>query len=152
MAEKRNGKGIIMDVRYLKRVTVTCPCCHKELAFNGQKLHEKKKELQLDYARITEKLRSRKIRDGYYKDLIRQQAEVLAALKDVKNQIDAASNITEKEVYEAFKQRMYQKLGREETLKILQECEEELIAGKDSVTRYTRFENAGTSTTGKRFS
>lgn len=140
------------DIKKWKRITVTCPCCHKELAFSGQRLHERKNELQQDYARLTERIRRRKTRDEIYRELVQQQADVLAALKDAKAQIAAANNITEKEVYEAFKQKIFQRIGKEEAIRILRECEEELTGGKEAVTRYTRFENAGTATTGKRFS
>ena len=80
-------KGKRMNIEGKKRIVITCPHCHKDYAFNGDYLYQRKRKLaeetsviiaQLTAYREEHSLSKKELqKDAYYKKLMRQPQRTL---------------------------------------------------------------------------
>lgn len=124
-----------MNSREYKRVSITCPKCKTMYSIDEQGLRTRKRELQELLGILRAKMaafrnehpsKNAQNKHPYYKKLKRQYAETEVQLKQVKNDISNLSDISKRELFEAFKIALYNKYGKDEIIKILLECEDDL--------------------------
>ena len=142
-----------MNIEGKKRIVITCPHCHKDYAFNGDYLYQRKRKLaeetsviiaQLTAYREEHSLSKKELqKDAYYKKLKRRLNEKQAESTLVKTEISNASNISELNLYWAVKKKLFQIYGKEPIMKIIEECEEEMQYNDYDmeIQRYTNFNN-----------
>lgn len=146
-----------IDYKKIKRITRTCPYCKKEIAFNGMKMQEEIDNVKEQLAGLQKRKKEyladtgRRKTDEYYRRMKVQEQKLQNMLQTMNENMRNLRAISEAEKFEALKQKLYAKYGREEIIALLEECEEEMQGSGRETTRYTHFENAGRATTGKRF-
>lgn len=144
------------DYKSVKKITRTCPHCKKEIAFSGTKIQGEIDDVKAQMASLQMRkkdylAKTGRKTDGYYKGMKAQEQRLQNRLQQLNENMRNLRAIMETEKFEALKQKLYQKYGREEIIALLEECEEEMQGSTRETTRYTHFENAGRATTGKRF-
>lgn len=138
-----------MDIRSKPRINICCPKCHHEYFFNGDKLNQQKNELKEEMSVITARINAYKSehfsvkQDPYYKSLLRRKAEINVQYSKAKNDVANACNIAELELFIIFKKRLMEIYGKDEIVKILKECEEDMLGNSNEtrIQRYSNFQN-----------
>ena len=142
-----------MNLEGKNRINIMCPKCHYEYSFNGNALFQKKRKLSEELSVIKAKISAYRAEhdcskealkyDSYYKNLIRRKNELEAQYSVAKTEVANASNIAEIDLFIAFKKKLFEKYGKEEMMKIIEECEEEMqYRDYDmAVQNHTNFEN-----------
>lgn len=125
-----------MKIEGKKRINITCPKCHHDYAINGDALYQRKRQLIEEMEIIKAQMSAYKDEhnysksmlnsDGYYKKLRRRLKEKQAEYATVKTDIANADTITEINLFGAFKKKLFEVYGKEEIVKLLEECEEDM--------------------------
>lgn len=119
-----------MDLnKYSKPLHFTCPKCHADFEFAGGKAMREKTELAKEIEVIKAKMQTHRNqygKDGYYRKLVKEFQDRSARYTEVKQIVQLASEISELQLFYAFKKECKRRFGEEVINKILEECEEAL--------------------------
>ena len=119
-----------MDMKkFSKPIHFTCPKCHADFEFAGGTLVKRSDDLKKEIAVLMARMQSHKNeygKDRYYKNLVRQLQEKQAQYREIKSQVQLASEQSEIHLFILFKKACKKKWGDEVIDKMLIECEQEL--------------------------
>ena len=124
-----------MNIKGKKRINIVCPKCHYEYLINGDALHHRKMALAEEIEVIKSKIVAMKAeapnkealnRDPRYRSLKRRYNEVMANYMAVKNDIKNAADLSELDIFVAFKKKLKNLYGNDFVNDLLKECEEEM--------------------------
>ena len=137
-----------MDLsKYSKPLHFTCPKCHADFEFNGNKAAREKAELSREIEIIKAKMQTHRNqygKDGYYRKLVKQLQDKNARYSEVRQLVQMGSETGELQKYALFKKKCKQRFGEEVINELLNECEEELSYRiyDMAIQDHTNFENA----------
>jgi hypothetical protein len=119
-----------MDLsKYNKPIHFTCPKCRADFEFNGGDLVRQKNQISEEMQVLTAKMQACKEEQGkneYYHRLVRRYEEKKSQLMALKHAIQLASEQSEVQLFILFKKECMRRYGKEEIIKILKECENEM--------------------------
>lgn len=119
-----------MDLRkFNKPIHFTCPKCRTDFEFNGGKLAQQKADMAYQITVIKAKMQAHRNeygKDKYYYSLARKEKELTAEYTKIKKLVQLASEQSEAQLFILFKKECMARFGKEEVIKILKECEQEM--------------------------
>lgn len=137
-----------MDIsKYKKPIHITCPKCHYEYELNGGQIIAEKNRLLDDF--MTLKAIAQHHRNTYgknkkYKELLKDLKTAEVKYIRAKQMVQFAAEQSEIHLFILFKKMCIEKLGKDEVIKMLEECENELSYRTDELAkqRFNNFKSA----------
>lgn len=139
-----------MELKQTKPIHLRCPKCGYDFSYNTNHVEEEIDRLKCEITAIKKQITERKkehprtYRDSWYRAAHAAMAEKNAQIQEYKKARKATAVEIKLQTNIIFRQLVEQKLGREETLKLLKEAEEQMIYYNwDMATQtFSRFEGA----------
>lgn len=139
-----------MDLKQVKPIHLRCPKCGYDFSYNTNHIEEEIDTVKIEIASIMSEISDYKREHKNYRSE-KEYKTLVAALRRRQSRIAKLKKARKATAVEIklqtgiiFKQLVEQKLGKEETLKLLKEAEEEMVYYVwDMATQtFTRFEGA----------
>lgn len=138
-----------MNLKQTKPIHLRCPKCGYDFSYNTNHVEREidrlKCEITVIKSQITQYKREhpRTYRDAWYRRAQSAMATKTAQLQEYKRARKATAAEIKLQTNIIFRKLVEQKLGREETLKLLKEAEEQMVYYEYDTARqtFTRFEN-----------
>lgn len=119
-----------MDIKkYNKPIHFTCPKCGADFEFNGGQIVKEREALKQEILVTNARMQAHKEeygKDGYYKKLVRRHGELVARKHEIDIAYRQACEQGEQQLFIIFKKLVMKRLGKEETVKLLKEAEDDL--------------------------
>lgn len=139
-----------MELKQIKPIHLRCPKCGYDFAYNTNHVEGEIDRLKCEITSIRSQIAEHKrknprtYRDSWYRKANAAMGAKTAQLQEFKKARKATATEIKIQTNIIFRQLVEQKLGKEETLKLLKEAEEQMIYYNwDVATQtFTRFEGA----------
>lgn len=139
-----------MDLRQVKPIHLRCPECGHDFSYNTNHVEEEIDRLRCEITAIKSQMAQYKAehpqwkRDVRYKRMQAAQEAKIAQLQKYKKARKATAVEINLQTGIIFRKLVEQKLGKEETLRLQKEAEEQMVYYEYDTARqnFTRFENA----------
>ncbi len=139
-----------MELKQTKPIHLRCPKCGYDFSYNTNHIEEEIDKLKCEITSIKNQITQHKIeytkiyRNEWYRRAQAALTSKNAQLQQLKKARKATAVEIQLQTNIIFKQLVEQKLGKEETLKLIKEAEEQMIYYNwDMATqKFTRFEGA----------
>lgn len=139
-----------MELKQIKPIHLRCPKCGYDFSYNTNHIEEEIDRLKCEITSIKNQIAQHKrehpktYRDVWYRKAQSAFTEKSAQLQELKKARKATAVEIKLQTNIIFRQLVEQKLGKEETLKLVKEAEEQMIYYNwDMATQtFTRFEGA----------
>ena len=139
-----------MELKQTKPIHLRCPKCGYDFSYNTNHIEEEIDRLKIEITSIRNQITEYKkehqktYRDDWYKRANAAMKAKIARLQELKKARKATVVEIKLQTNIIFRKLVEQKLGKEETLKLLKEAEDQMIYYNwDMATqKFTRFEGA----------
>lgn len=139
-----------MELKQVKPIHLRCPKCGYDFSYNTNHIEEEIDRLKCEITSIKNQITEYKkkhpktYRDAWYRKANAEMAARNAQLQELKKARKATAVEIKLQTNIIFRQLVEQKLGKEETMKLLKDAEEQMVYYNwDIATQtFTRFEGA----------